>query len=346
MNRREFLTSILKLSALSAIPFPLLGDPATKQQTGQQNFHGTQLPVLGLGTMRLPLFPGTKRINTEEAKRMIDFALAHGINYFDTAPNYRHGESESFLGTALSSRRDSCLLASKLPLAGIGSPGDARNIVESQLRRCRTGCFDFYMLQMPNSANFDRILKLKLPELLQDLKRKGMIRFAGFSFFDSPQTLERLIPLAPWDFVQLDINYIDWELCQTNAVCALLKRHGISVFAVDPLRGGDLNRLSPGSGASPAEWAFRFAASVPGVAMTLCNAASQRELETAFHALRKPPFSAAERNTLVQAAARYRENGTVSPCGNCCCSDADPALDTRCTVFCPLSIHPKRRELL
>lgn len=345
MNRREFLSSIIKLSALSVIPFPLPGEPTAEPQTEQRNFHGLSLPALGLGTMHLPLSAGTKRINTDEAKRMVDFALAHGLNYFDTASNYRHGESESFLGTALP-RRETCILASKLPLSGIDSADGARKVMKSQLRRCRTEYFDFYMLQMPDSANYDRIRKLKLPELLQDLKRKGMIRFAGFSFFDSPQTLERLIPLAPWDFVQLDVNYIDWELCQTNAACALLKRHGIPVFAVDPLRGGELNRLFPAGSRSPAEWAFRFTASVPGIAMTLCNASSLRELETAFHTLRKPPLNAAERNVLSQTAARFRENGTVSPCGNCCCSDTDPALDTRSTVFCPLSIHPKRRELL
>ena len=74
MNRREFLSSIIKLLALSVIPFPLPGEPTAEPQTEQRNFHGLSLPALGLGTMHLPLSAGTKRINTDEAKRMVDFA--------------------------------------------------------------------------------------------------------------------------------------------------------------------------------------------------------------------------------------------------------------------------------
>ena len=349
MNRREFLATVLKLSALGAIPCSLLGEtedaelfPAGKTMIGRRNFRGFSLPLLGLGLMNLPQNPLSKRLDTEQAERIIASAMERGINYFDSAPNYLGGTGEEFLGKQLKKYpRSSYFLASKLSLNRIHSLQDARNEVERQLRQCGTESFDFYMLQMLDSAKAVRAEHLRLPELFHFLKQQGKIRFSGVSFCDTPEVLARLLPGADWDFAQIEINYADWDLCRIREKHRLLATHHIPILAVNPLRGRDLEYAD----IEKMSQAYRFPLSVPGVALTICHVSSEQQLEIAVQALKFfRSLSKMEREELVEAAETRRKSGKLNPCGDCCCSRNNPAIDSRTPASCPFSIHPKNRR--
>lgn len=349
MNRREFLANALKLSALGVLPVSLFGEPerpelfpAGKTTIGRRSFRGFSLPLLGLGLMNLPQDALSKRIDAERAKRLIESAMEQGINYFDSAPNYLGGAGEEFLGRILKKYpRSSYFLASKLRLNRIYSPENARKEVERQLRQCGTGSFDFYMLQMLDSAKAVRAEQLGISELFRTLKRQGKIRFAGVSFSDTPEVLARLLPRAEWDFIQIEINYADWDFCRIREIYKLLTTCKIPVLAVNALRGGDLEYADNKKIAQ----AYRFPISLPGVVLTICHASSEQQIVSAVQALNNfRSLSETEREQLVKMAEKLRNSGKLNPCGDCNCSKSNPAVDSRTLASCPFSIHPKNRR--
>ncbi len=350
MNRREFLANALKLSALSVIPFSLSGETtehadvssSAKAKIGRRNFRGFSLPLLGLGLMNLPQNVHSKSLDAEQVERMIGSAMEHGINYFDSASNYLGGRSEYFLGKILKKYpRSSYFLASKLSLNRIHSPENARKEVERQLRQCGTGSFDFYMLQMLDSAKAVRAEQLGIPELFRSLKRQGKIRFAGVSFSDTPEVLARLLPGAEWDFIQIEVNYADWDFCRIREIYELLTTCKIPVLAVNALRGGDLEYAEDKKIAQ----AYRFPISLPGVVLTICHASSEQQIVSAVQALNNfRSLSETERDLLVKTAEKLRNSGKLNSCGDCCCSRNNPSVDSRSLASCPFSIHPKNRR--
>ena len=349
MNRREFLANALKLSALGVIPFSLFGEtecsevfPDGKTAIGRRTFRGISLPLLGLGLMNLPQDPDSKRLDEKQAERIIECSMELGINYFDSASNYLGGSGEEFLGKILKKYpRSSCFLASKLSLNRIHSLRNARKEVERQLRQCRTEWFDFYMLQSLDSARAARAELLRLPELFEDLKREGKIRFSGVCFADTPELLARLLPRADWDFAQIELNYADWDPCRIREIHRLLTTYKIPVLAVNALRGGDLDDADR----EKLSQACRFPISLPGVVLTILHASSEQQLASVVQALNSfRPLSETERKTLLETAEKLRNSGKLNPCGDCCCSGNNPAIDSRTPASCPFSIHPKNRR--
>ena len=181
----------------------------------KRNYKNTDLSisVLGLGCMRLPkMGPDTEAIDYEKAQEMVDYALAHGINYIDTAHMYHDGASEEFVGHALKKYdRHSYFLATKMPVWMAETPADVERIFNLQLERLQTDYFDFYLLHSLTTDNFKKCQEFGVYEFLSKKKQEGVIRHLGFSFHDTPAVLETICNTYEWDFAQIQLNYLDWD---------------------------------------------------------------------------------------------------------------------------------------
>ncbi|MCL2493049.1 MAG: aldo/keto reductase, partial [Clostridiales bacterium] len=253
----------------------------------KRNFNGRDISLLGFGLMRLPRKPGNPSdIDLEASSKLVDFAIANGINYFDTA--YTYDGSEAFAGCALSNySRDTYCLATKCPPWKIKNTDDFERIFAEQLARCRTGYFDFYLVHnmaqesrraAGNEEYFESFVRLGMHEMLKRKKAEGKIRNIGFSFHGTADLLLRLVDRYEWDFSQVQVNYIDWITTDAKRQYEILTEHNIPVVVMEPLRGGTMATLSEDAaallkkarpGASLASWGIRYAASLPNVVTVL-----------------------------------------------------------------------------
>ena len=339
MNRREFLKSAFAVAALAPVTRLAAkagadGDKTSDVLQGRmitrRRYKNTAqtLPLLGFGCMRLPqLSPDRPEIDYGTVKQMIDRAMKAGCNYFDTAYMYHDGRSERCLGDLLKAYpRDSYYLTDKMPVWFARDAAGIERIFREQLERCRTDYFDFYMLHSLDSANWELAQKYKACEFLERMKKEGKIRRLGFSFHDSPEVLRRIVDAREWDFAQIQLNYLDWELYRSREQYEILTRAGIPVIVMEPLRGGALATLSPDASdilrkadphSSNAAWAFRYVASLPNVLCVLSGMTLPEHVEDnirTFSPLK--PLTENERKTLDQALAAYRKRLAV-PCTAC-----------------------------
>lgn len=333
MNRREFL----KLAGVGAIGASVAGSTllqgcnffadeksakfaprANMEPTGPMTYRttekGDKVSLLGYGMMRLPTDENGE-IDQEAVNHLVDYALAHGVNYFDTAPPYMKGKSEDATGIALSRHpRNSYYIATKMSnhrLAGDGLRGrelyDASvKMYRTSMQKLKTDYIDYYL--MHNVGGGDGIPFLKerffdngLIDFLQDERKAGRIRNLGFSFHGNVEVFDYLLSLHDqihWDFVQIQLNYLDWRhaaenkgfVANVNAeyLYAELEKRHIPVVIMEPLLGGRLSNVhdhvvarlkqrAPES--SVASWAFRFAGSFPGVLTALSGMTYMEHLQ-------------------------------------------------------------------
>lgn len=287
---------------------------------------GAELSLLGYGCMRFPTLPDGK-IDRAESERLLTRAHGAGVNYFDTGWGYHGGESEPFLGTVLSKwDRSSYFLATKLPCWLLKDPDDPERFFSRQLERCRVDYFDFYLAHSITEKNYEILNATGACDYLARQKAEGKIRRLGFSFHDRPELLERMLTEHDWDFVQLQLNYLDWDFQGARAKAEELNRRHIPIWVMEPLRGGRLARLSDGDAARlavlrPEEsmpgWAFRFLQGVPGVTMVLSGMSSLEQLRANLDTFETDrPLSEAEKAALLDVAAgMVREQ--VLPCTAC-----------------------------
>lgn len=339
MNRREFLKSAFAVAALAPVTRLAAKAGADGDKTSdilqgrmitRRRYKNTAqtLPLLGFGCMRLPqLSPDGPEIDYGTVKQMIDRAMKAGCNYFDTAYMYHDGRSERCLGDLLKAYpRDSYYLTDKMPVWFARDAAGIERIFREQLERCRTDYFDFYMLHSLDSANWELAQKYKACEFLERMKKEGKIRRLGFSFHDSPEVLRKIVDAREWDFAQIQLNYLDWELYRSREQYEILTGAGIPVIVMEPLRGGALAALSPDASdilrkadphSSNAAWAFRYVASLPNVLCVLSGMTLPEHVEDnirTFSPLK--PLTESERKTLDQALAAYRKRLAV-PCTAC-----------------------------
>ncbi len=333
MNRREFMKTLLTAAAVA--PVAGLGEDggakavaAKGPQVARRQYRDTAatLPLLGFGNMRLPKLPDGK-IDYATGRKMYEVAFASGVNYFDTAYMYHDGESENFVGSVLADYpRDSFYLADKMPMMMVRSAADIPRIFEDQLKKCRVKYFDFYLLHNMGATSWKKTQRLKALEFLKKMKAEGKIRRLGFSFHDSPSVLKEIIPAYPWDFAQIQLNYLDWTAYRSKEQYELLTAAKIPVVVMEPLRGGQLARLNPQAVEilrachpedTPVKWAFRFVASLPNVLCILSGMSAlpqiQENVQT-FHNIQ--PLTDAEREVLQKALVAYRLSGEIA-CTNC-----------------------------
>lgn len=287
-----------------------------------------KVSLLGMGCMRLPkVDPEKEDIDYEKAQEIIDYAYANGVNYFDTAYGYHGGQSELFVGQALKKYpRESFFLASKMPIWCVKEKGDVERIFNEQLQRCQTDYFDFYLFHSQNAANFQKCQEFGVYEFLSQMKAEGKIRRLGFSFHDTPEVLRHICDTYPWDFAQIQLNYLDWEMQDAKTQYQILNDREIPVIVMEPVRGGVL--ASPCEAAdilfreerpdkSVASWAIRFAASLPGVLTVLSGMSNMEQVRDNVDTMtRFEPLTDREREVIDEALEAYRKKDTV-PCTGC-----------------------------
>ncbi|WP_312701356.1 aldo/keto reductase [Sedimentibacter sp.] len=225
--------------------------------------NGDELSILGFGCMRLPS-------DEYEAIKLIRTAIEKGVSYFDTAYIYKAGKNEVVLGNALlDGYRERVKIATKLPSYMINSLEAAKKIFATQLARLQTDYIDYYLIHMlTDKPMHDKMVSLGVMEWLEEEKEKGTIKNIGFSFHGSKQDFELIIKAYPWEFCQIQYNYLDENNQATKSGLILAHELGIPVIVMEPLRGGRLVNNLPDEvvkkfkgydeNRSAAEWALRW----------------------------------------------------------------------------------------
>lgn len=309
-----------------------------------RDFKGLRLSALGFGTMRLPVLQGEYgKINEKAAAEMFDYAIRHGVNYFDTAWGYHDGASETAVGKLLSAYpRDRYYLATKFPGYDLANIDKVEEIFEAQLKKCRTDYFDFYLFHNVCEMNIDAYLDERhgIFAYLKKQKEAGRIRHLGFSAHGSFAVIERFLEKygQEMEFCQLQINYLDWTFQRAKEKVELLKKHSIPVWVMEPLRGGKLARLSAEDEAAlralrPDEsipaWAFRFLLDIPETKVILSGMSDLAQVQDNIATFEKErPLNQSELNTLMALAEEMYKN-SVLPCTAC----------RYCTSHCPKHLN-------
>ena len=284
--------------------------------------------LLGFGCMRFPVIEeGKPDIDEEKSIEMIDYAYQSGVNYFDTAYPYHQGLSELFIGKALKKYpRKSFYLASKMPGWEVETVEDAKRIFFEQLKKCQVEYFEYYLCHALSAKNVEVYKIPGVMEFLTEMKELGKIHHLGFSFHDTPEVLEEILEFYPFDFVQLQINYLDWTFQEANRQYALAKKYDLPVIVMEPVRGGTLANLSDAAKAvliakdenrSVASWAIRYAASLDQVITVLSGMSNLEQTKDNINTLTNfKPLDNEEKIVLDKALKIFMESRIV-PCTKC-----------------------------
>ena len=299
---------------------------------------------LGFGLMRLPrINPNDAAdVDVNEVCRMVDMFMERGFTYFDTAWMYNAFASERVVKEALVSRhpRESFTLATKLHAGFINDKADRDKIFNAQLEKTGAGYFDYYLIHGIEAGMLKKYEELDCFNWLLDKKAKGLVRHAGFSFHDTPELLDKILTDHPeMEFVQLQINYLDWESQWIHAhgcydVC---RRHGKPIIVMEPVKGGTLADVpedvakmfrAHDANLSVPSWAIRFAASLPGVMLVLSGMSSTQQMADNLSYMENFQPLTADEQAMCFKAAQMINAQTAIPCTGC----------HYCTEGCPMHI--------
>lgn len=296
---------------------------------------------LGFGMMRLPVTePGNnKTIDQELVNKMVDRFLSEGFTYIDTAYPYHQGLSESAVRKALVERypRDSFLLADKMPTFLVNSAEDYPRFFAEQLKRCGVDYFDYYLLHTLGEKNYANTLKFGGFAFMEQLKSEGKAKHIGFSYHDKAELLDQILTEHPeMEFVQLQINYIDWdsESIESRKCYEVAVKHQKPVIVMEPVKGGCLAEVPETVEElfhdvhpdwSIASWAVRFAASLEQVMVVLSGMSSYQQLEDNLSYMKDfVPLAENEQQTIATAVNLINASIAI-PCTGCrYCVDGCP----------------------
>ncbi len=239
---------------------------------------GLTVSVLGFGAMRLPVEGGTnsvtdsydpnKPIDEKQAIPMFEYAIDHGVNYFDSAYMYHGGKSELVLGKALKPYRDRVMISTKLPAIMVTAPEDFDRFFDEQLKRLGTSYVDVYLLHGLHRETWDRTKGMGVLRFLDRIKSEGRARHVGFSFHDDYAVFEEIVDSYDWELCQIQYNYYDEQAQAGRKGLDYAASKGLGIVVMEPVRGGMLAGQVPAdvqalwetaaTKRSPAEWALRW----------------------------------------------------------------------------------------
>ena len=305
-----------------------------------ERYFGETTPKLGFGMMRLPQLPSGE-IDVNETCKMVDVFLDAGLTYFDTAFVYTGSEEATRKALVERHSRDSFTLASKLNASfGASCEQEAKAELETSLKRAGVDYFDYYLLHALQDNNVEKYNEYGLWDYVREQKKAGLIRHWGFSFHGTPELLDQLLTAHPdAEFVQLQINYADWEdpRVASRRCYETARAHGKSIVVMEPVKGGRLADPLPAirelfhsaaPDASPASWAVRFAASLDGILTVLSGMSTMEQVRDNVSFMRDfVPLTAAEQDVIVKAREVLASVDSI-PCTAC----------RYCTKGCPMEI--------
>ena len=350
MNRREFLRRLgigtgSAVAMMAMEPFSAWAQSEKKQVTDNrmtyrvQHGSGKQVSLLGFGMMRLPN-------DQEEVNRLVDYAIEHGVNYFDTAPMYMRGQSEVLTGNALARHpRDKFFIATKMSNQGpnLWDFDEAVKMYRQSFQRLHVDHIDYYLLHSIGGGGVDalhgRFLDNGLLDFLMKEREAGRIRHLGFSYHGDVSAFDWLLDHNDeyhWDFVQIQMNFLDWRHAsqrggrRVDADAEYLynkcEKLGIQNVVMEPLRGGafgnmaheltdQLKALRPDD--STARWAFRWVGSHPNILTVLSGMNRMDHMEENVSTFSPLEVCTEAENTLLADIADQMSGFPTIPCTTC-----------------------------
>ncbi len=287
---------------------------------------GIETSLLGFGCMRFPV-TGEGKIDEPEAERMLDKAIAAGVNYIDTAYPYHGGDSEPFVGKVLHKYdRDSFYLATKLPVWMINSIEDVDRIFAQQLERLQTEYIDFYLMHAMDKGRWDKMLEMGCVKRLEELKAEGKIKYLGFSFHDSYEAFEEILNYRDWDFCQIQLNYMDTKEQAGLKGYELTAKKQIPLVIMEPVKGGSLATFaddimdkfhSVKPEASAASFALRWVGTLPNVKVILSGMSTMEQVEDNLNTFTNfQPLSDKE-HSIVEEVVELLNSRVQNGCTGC-----------------------------
>ncbi|MBR5230068.1 MAG: aldo/keto reductase [Firmicutes bacterium] len=303
------------------------------------DFKGKQISRLGFGTMRLPM-DSEGNIDYEEGKGMVDYAIAHGITYFDTAYKYHGGESENFCREALAKRhpRESFFLTDKLPTWLCNTPDDAAVIFQEQLTKCGVEYFDFYLIHNVDEENWPNVIEQNMIEYLLKEKAAGRIRHLGLSVHCQPPLLREILEKYSdiLEFVQIQLNYMDWDYINSKELYYICREFDKPMIIMEPVRGGMLaNPLSEKArnildaagkedGLSYTDFALGYVDQLEGVAWSLSGMSNLEQMQQNIEFYSGEGLKEKHLAAITEASKVLQEDILV-PCTGCNYCDECPS---------------------
>jgi uncharacterized protein len=293
------------------------------------DYLGKDIPKLGFGLMRLPMLG--KEIDMVQTVKMVDRFMEQGFTYFDTAYVYIGGKSEVAAREAIVKRypRESFQLATKMPVWMVQKYEDMQPIFDTQLERTGAGYFDYYLLHALGHQSIEQLENVGAWKFVREMKEKGLIKHLGFSFHDEAKYLDQLLTNHPeTEFVQLQINYVDWEnsTIQSRQCYEVALKHNKPIIVMEPVKGGSLAAMSPEVQAifkeanpdlSVASWAVRYAVSLDEVITVLSGMSNLEQMnDNLSYMTNFQPLQDLEFKTIARVVEEL-EKVPVIPCTSC-----------------------------